>query len=116
MLNFTEIHPYETSGLTYWVSGIYKIASYHPGEFFAYYIPDGYPNWGENVATPPLSKRISSSPWPLYYYPDFDQAKAACVAHSKKHTPAERTLECAKAHAAEMQSQQAQWQWEANRG
>lgn len=108
-MRFTKIKPYETSTTTYWISSVYKVVNYNAGEYFAYYIPDGYPNWGENVATPPLSKRISSSPWPIRYYPDLEQAKTACIEHAKNHSPDLKTLQRANALTISLKKQQIAW-------
>lgn len=79
-MNWTRIEPW------YWIAGIYKVVSYREGEFFAYYMPDHYKNWGDYVSQPPDNGRYSKC------WSSFESAEAACVEHSKRHTPKPKTV------------------------
>jgi hypothetical protein len=85
--DWTRIKPYGPDAYTYWVKGIYKIVSYNPGEYHAYYIPDRYDNWGENVAPPPYRNHIGNGYWPA-----LGAAIAACDEHAKTHRPKPKTV------------------------
>ena len=73
-------------GIIVWISGIYKITSYQPGQYHAYFIQEWFTNWGDNVETPPAQKNGRE------YYKTRKQAEAACKRHQKDYTPSSRIV------------------------
>jgi hypothetical protein len=73
-------------GYTYWISGIYKVVSYRPGEYQAYFIQEWFDNWGDNVGQPPIQNNGQS------YYKTRKQAEAAIKRHAKHYTPSTKIV------------------------
>jgi len=96
-MNWTRINPYVD--ITYWIAGIYKVVSYREGEFHAYYMPDHYKNWGDHAAKPPDDGKHGRC------WQSLESAQAACVEHSKRHTPAPKTVKRAAEVVASMVGQ-----------
>ena len=71
-----KIKPYGEDSYTYWVSGIYKIVSYEPKKFHAFFIQNGVSNWGDYVCTPP---EIDSNG---RYWNSLESAKKSCKEHA----------------------------------
>jgi hypothetical protein len=94
-MEWTEIKMYDNA-FTYWVSGIYKVVSYEPDTFFAYYIVDGCKNWGDHPSTPPV---LNFRKWRCWN--SLESAQQACENHSKIHTPKPKTI----ARAAELKAE-----------
>jgi hypothetical protein len=96
-MNWTKIKMYSDSDHTYWISGIYKVVSYgDPGSFWAYYIVDGYQNWGDHPSAPPDQNFRGWKCWST-----LEAAQSACEHHAKTHTPKPRTIE----RAAELKAE-----------
>lgn len=86
-MNFTKILPYGPDAYAYWISGIYKIVSYRPGEYHAYYIPEHFNNWG-NCTEPAPSLNING----CRAWESLKAAKDSCERHALKHTPSQYTV------------------------
>lgn len=86
------------SGYDYWISGIYKIVLYLPGEYFAYFIQDRDRNWGDYVAEPadkvPCVSRCGAAYCPGWHnaYRTIKRAKAAILRHQAQHEPDPATV------------------------
>ena len=88
MKPWTKINPFGPDAYAYWISGIYKIVSYNDGEYLAYFIPDHYNNWGDQVSKPPDdAKQQGSKCWKT-----LQSAKDACARHAAAHRPAPKTV------------------------
>lgn len=88
-MDFIEIKPYDEdscTSCTYWISGIYKIVSYEPGEYYAFYIPDHFYNWGNFVSQPPHLGKHG------HVWNSFDAAVNSCIAHADCHKPKDKTV------------------------
>ncbi len=103
MKNWTEIKPYkdDPDGYTVWISGIYKIVSYRPGEYLAFFIQPWFNNWGDHVCAPPHDLKYGKG------WKTLAQAKADCVKHSKTHEAGEGTIKRAAEIMADMIKQAA---------
>lgn len=84
---WTHIKPYGDDSYDYWISGIYKIVSYRPNEFHAYFIQDHYQNWGDHVAKPPHDGQHGK------VWNSFEAASTDCHEHAQTHKPAKKTIE-----------------------
>ena len=82
-----RVSPYGEAAYTYWFNGIYKIVSYRPRSFIAYYLRDGAENWGYLVSQPPAKDKEGLACWPTLL-----AAQAACWQHQKGHEPSSRTI------------------------
>ena len=87
----------DDSEYDYWISGVYKIVLYNPGEYYAYYIPDGWLNWGQHVAKP--ADKVPCTGCGAAYCPGWHnayrtikRAKAAITRHAAQHDPAPHTV------------------------
>lgn len=83
-MTFTRIQPRDN--YTVWLSGIYKIVSYRPMEYLAFYLVDGASNWGDHVSAPPHEGKFGKC------WRTLRMAKAACEAHAKVHQPKAATV------------------------
>ena len=100
-MKFEKILPYGPESYTYWISGIYKIVSYRPRSFHAYYIHEGLKNWGDHVETPPEKCReTGNGQWPT-----LKAAKAACERHAENYEPKPRTVKRAAEILSELREQ-----------
>jgi hypothetical protein len=85
---WTRIKPYGSEDEhTYWISGIYKITSYRPGEYLAFFIQDHFNNWGDHPSKPPHDGEYGKC------WKTLKAAQADCVTHAKNHKPALRTIQ-----------------------
>lgn len=97
-MTFTRL--VDTNGLDsypYWISGIYKIVSYHKGCFHAYFIQDTQITWGDNVETPPDRDPITGNEC----WRTLKDAKAACERHAADYAPKPKTVKRAVRRFAE---------------
>ena len=78
-----------TDSMTYWIWGIYKIVSYRPGEYYAYFIQDHQKNWGDHPEPPPARSKVIQGQG---CWQSFASARRCCERHSITHTPAPRTV------------------------
>lgn len=86
-MSWSRIKPYGDDAYTYWIDGIYKVASYRDGEYLAFFMPARYENWGDHVTPPPDTSRQGNKCWLT-----LKAAQAACAEHAKHHTPAAKTV------------------------
>jgi hypothetical protein len=83
---------------TYWISGIYKVVRYRAGEYYAFYIPEGWKNWGNYVAQSDdkvaCKGHCGSARCTGWHnaWPTLRQAQKACREHAKNHMPSDTTL------------------------
>lgn len=104
-MTFTKIQPYGPGSYIYWIDGIYKIVSYRPREYFAYFIQDHFDNWGDSVGNE--TDTFNHGPGFVFVgWKTLKGAKAACKAHAKKHTPAPKTAARAASLKAEFIQQE----------
>lgn len=83
---WTRIKPFGEDAYTYWINGIYKIVSYRPGEYLAYYIRGDFKNWGDHVSPPPDTGKHGKC------WLTLKSAKSACKSHAETHTPNRATI------------------------
>ena len=83
-----KVQPYgPDADTTYWVRGIYKVVSYRPGNYHAYFIPEGIANWGDYVTRPPDKSARDGYPC----WRTLRAAKSACSLHARSYAPSSKT-------------------------
>jgi hypothetical protein len=70
-----------------YISGIYRVTWYRPGQYLAFYIVDGQKNWGDFVAPPPDRSADGGHCWL-----SLEAAMQACSDHAAKHEPKPATV------------------------
>lgn len=93
--NWVRLAPYGEDSYIYWFNGIYKIVHYQtrPGNtplWHAYYIPDHYKNWGDNVGKPatyPIGQGMTTTGWE-----SLEKAMTVCEEHAETYTAKPSTL------------------------